>query len=107
MIQEFQIPAGSAHWIQRVVLDDEAYYISVRWNPRIDRWFFSLADSLQQPIVEGRKMLPGRDLLAGIAAEGRPPGTLMVIDWSQRGLVPNEANFDGQTVGLVYFTVDE
>lgn len=107
MSQEFQIPAGVPHWSQRVELDGSTYYIAVRWNPRVDRWFWSLSDSEQQPIIEGRKMLGGRDLLRGVASPRKPPGMLFAMDWSGRNRPPNEANFDGEQVGLAYVPFSE
>ncbi len=102
MALEFQIPVGIPYWSQRVELDGQTYYIALRHNPRIDRWFFSLSDSLQQPLIEGRKVLPKRDLLAGIAAQNIPPGMLLAPDFTDTGLIPNEANFDGAQTALVY-----
>lgn len=107
MAQEVQIPAGVPYWTQRLVLDGQTYYLTCQLNQRVDRWFFSLSDAQQQPILEGRKMLPKRNLLQGVASPAKPPGWLMVIDWSGGKGVPTEATFSTETVGLVYLSVDE
>jgi len=107
MAEEFQIPAGAAKWSQRVTLDGVTYFVALEWNQRVDRWFFSLSDSLQQPILSGRKVLPNRNLLQAVASGKGPPGILMAVDWTSSGLVPDLANFDGAVTSLVYVPIDE
>lgn len=105
--QQIQVPAETPSWQQRIQLDGQDYYLSCTLNERLDRFFFSLSDATQTPIIEGRKILAGRDLLRGIGAmDRRPPGMMFAMDFSGAKRHPTYANF-GTEVVLIYVPVDE
>ena len=86
---------------QKITLEGKDYHLALALNIRLDRWFFGLFDAEMNPIVAGRKLLFGRDLLRGVGSSRRPPGGLYVADFEARGRDPNRENF-GAGVGLVY-----
>jgi hypothetical protein len=100
--EEIEVPAGVPSWQQRIELDGVLFYLACTLNERTDRWHYSLSDSNNVPIIEGRRMLVGRDLLRGIASTARPKGMLIVTDFTGTDSVqPTFANF-GNTLFLVY-----
>ncbi len=99
-------PLQTPSFQQRVQLDGQSYYLSMVLNERTDRWHFSLADSTNTPIIEGKRMLPGRDLLRGVSSPLKPPGMLMTVDFSGKDTVATFENL-GVEVFLVYVSYDE
>jgi hypothetical protein len=97
---ELSIPRAASSR-QRIQLEGRDYYLTLRRNIRLDRWFFGLYDAQGAPIVEGRKLMFGRDLLRGVGSPAKPPGGLYVADFEARGRDPDGSNF-GAGVGLVY-----
>lgn len=107
MAEQIDIPTETPSWQQRIELDGSAYYLACVLNERTNRWHFSLSDANNEPIIEGRRILVGRDLLRGIASPAKPPGMLIATDYTGKDLVqPAYENF-GDTIFLVYVPVDE
>lgn len=105
--QQIQVPTGTPSWQQRIELDGATYFLAVTLNERTDRWHFSLSDANNAPIIAGRRILVGRDLLRGIASPARPPGMLFATDFTETPEVqPTFENF-GDTVFLVYVPAAE
>lgn len=105
MAEIIQVPVGTPSWQQRVSLDGQNYYLSCVLNERLNRWFFSMSDDTQTPIIEGRKILASKNLLRGIAAGNRPPGVLMAVDLSGKDRNPNYTTL-GTEIALVYVPFD-
>lgn len=97
---ELQVPRVPSSR-QRIQLEGRDYFLALARNIRLDRWFFSLYDAQMNPIVLGRKLMFGRDLLRGVGSAAKPPGGLYVADFEARGRDPDKENF-GNGVGLVY-----
>lgn len=106
MAEVINVPVEIPSFQQRVQLDGSSYYLSLTINERTDRWHFSLSDANNASIIEGKKMLPGRDLLRGVSSPLKPPGMLMTVDYSGADTVATFENL-GVSVFLVYFSFDE
>lgn len=106
MALEIQVPLEVGAWRQRVVLDGQAYFLTVQYNLRTDRYSFSMADANQDPVVEGRTILCRRNLLRRTSKFNGPPGVLMALDWSGQHKPPMSTNF-GREVTLIYIPEDE
>lgn len=62
-----------------VSLDNVVYRLRLSWNGRMDHWILSVYALDETPIVQGRMVVNGIDLLRGCVVEGRPPGQLFAV----------------------------
>ncbi len=71
---------GTTAYDQRVELDGEEWLLTFRWNPRIDRWFFSITG------LDGVPRLTGAAVSLNIPLNRRavsgPPGTFIALSES-------------------------
>jgi hypothetical protein len=65
-----------------VELEGALYRFELHWNARDGAWFMSLYDANDEPLVAGRKVVLGADLLGHSADPRLPPGALLIIDTS-------------------------
>lgn len=87
---------------QTVLLEDVNYRLRFDWNDRSSRWYFSLLDSTDDPIVAGICMVVGKPLLQGATTDIRcTPGDFFAVDTSGKA---KEAGFNdlGVRVLLIY-----
>ncbi|HYQ47152.1 MAG TPA: hypothetical protein VER11_34515 [Polyangiaceae bacterium] len=96
---------GVPFYTQKTRLDGVDYVLSFRHSQREDRWYLSIADAEEVPILTGLKLVTNWPLLQAYRFDPRvPPGELMAstltTDDSPPGL--NELG-EGLRVQLIYF----
>lgn len=109
-LHRFPFPAGAenAHCSQRTTLDGRDYLFEIDWNQRESRWYLSMFDQTGDPILQGKKVVAGWDLLRLVIDERRPPGRLYALDYSGTGTDPALDDVGlGKRVELVYADGDE
>lgn len=104
---------------QVTTLDGRDYILRFLFNEREGKWYLSVSDESDVPIVNGVKIVPLISLLRKVKDSRKPPGLLMARD-----LTAADAAFDagekvvdldpglndlgeGGRVRLFYFTADE
>lgn len=70
----------NAATVQRTTLDGRDYLLYFSWNQRESRWYLTLCDADNDPIVCGVKLVARWDLLRLVTDARRPPGKLYVDD---------------------------
>ena len=97
-------------------LDGRDYVLRFLYNTREDRWYLTISDQDEDPIVSGIKVVAEIDLLKRVTDERRPPGILVARDLSApdpSATVPKILSEDpgltdlGGRVTLLYFTEAE
>jgi hypothetical protein len=84
----YRIPLASRepHQVQTTTLDGRAFRLSVDWNGRIERWFFSLHDAAGTALVTSKALVGGADLLRQLRWNPEAPqGGLILIDTLDEG----------------------
>lgn len=62
-------------------LDGTTYQLRFRWNGRLSRWFFDLSTAAGTPLIQGKLLAVGADLLRQIRHDDRAPqGFLVAMD---------------------------
>lgn len=104
----YYLPARTdlEHYDFTTDLEGSLYTFELYWNQRASAWFVSVADVDGQPIVSGRKVVLGAQLLGRAVRPAGPPGLLIAIDTSGASLEPGIADLGGR-VQLVYFDSTE
>lgn len=69
-----------ADYSQRVVLDGSEYLLRLFWNQREAKWYLSLYDSAENPVVLCVKVVSNYPLLASVVNSIRPPGEIVAFD---------------------------
>lgn len=107
-LHRFPFPRGeeNAHFTQRVALDGRDYLFDGDWNQREGRWYLSMSDETGDPIVMGKAVVTGYDLLRLVRDARRPLGRLYAIDHEGTGHEPG-LDDPGLRVELVYADADE
>lgn len=67
----------------RTTLDGNGYTLHFRWGTREERWFLSIHDGEDQPILQSIKLLTNWPLAQYQKAKGLPAGVLIVTTASQ------------------------
>ena len=98
-----QIPIDAAFLSQtfQIELDATTYGMTINWLDRDSRWYLSLFDSLNNPLVQSIPLCLNVDLLGKYTEVAIPPGTLFIFDTSNLGLEPTISDF-GTRVHLLY-----
>lgn len=52
-------PPSEPFFSQRTVLDGREFYFEFNWNGRANRWFLTICDANESPILSGVKLVPG------------------------------------------------
>jgi hypothetical protein len=108
MIRIFTLADGSvSQYTQQVLLDGTVYVLKLQWHSRADRWYASLSLLDGTPLVQGRAVCVGTDLLLGCAEAGRPYGLLIALPTSETGLVDPGLTGLGSGCVLCYYAVGE
>ena len=69
------------NYSQRTVLDGREYLLTFRWNQREAKWYLSIADSEEAPIVSGVKVVLNFPLITNRVRDiRRPPGEIFAVD---------------------------
>lgn len=97
---------------QRTRLGERDYILRYIHNSRTDTWSLdidSIGDSgATTPILSGRKLFPGRDILRDCFDDTKPPGRIFVINYDPLTQVPDSTNLErfklvyldpGETIG--------
>lgn len=87
---------------QRTDLNGVSYRIDWRYNARVHRWYFSIFDSDDSPVVTSRPLVAQYPLLTAVSKPSRPPGQLLLV-------TPNGEDPDIDTISdarLYYFEAD-
>lgn len=99
-------PAGNTFpWYQfRVTLTQVVYTITMRYNPRMQRWIMDIGDASNNPIQVGLPILIERNVAGQYVTVGLPPGTIFATcDTAAPLTQPSRLSF-GTTHTLYYAT---
>lgn len=94
------------YYQQKTRLDGRDYVLHFAYNQREDRWYLSLHDEEDVPILRGLKLVANWPLLKYYHADTRvPPGELIATDLTaDGGSPPGFADLgEGRRVELTYF----
>lgn len=95
-------PETRGNFSQRTILDGREYVLTFRWNQREAKWYLSIADTNEAPIVQGVKIVINFPLLTNrIVDERRPPGEIFAVDPSGEERDPGLYDL-GARVRLLY-----
>jgi len=105
-----QIPTDSsgtiADYTEVVQLDGNPYLLHFLWNSRTDHWYLSVYAADNTPIMQGRMLINGINLLRSCTVPQRPPGIIIAVPIDSSS---EHAGLDGlgSRVGLYYVPADE
>lgn len=92
---------------ERVRLEDRDYIFRLDWNHREQRWYMSMFDQDEVPLLLGVKIIANIALLVRHGFNpGLPPGDLIPMDLESGGESPTFNDF-GTRVRLFYYTPEE
>lgn len=80
-------------YIEQVDLEGRLYFFTFRFNARMDRWIWDIADADQNPIIVGIPVLINQDLLGRFVSNDLPPGKFAAINLSTTQVQPNRTLF--------------
>jgi hypothetical protein len=105
-------PIAGGVFSQRTRLGERDYVFRYRHNSRTDSWSLDIETigeaGATEPIMTGKKLFPGHDLLRRCYADTRPPGRLFVLNYDPQDQVPGANNLgrfrlvyldEGETLG--------
>jgi len=95
-----------AEYTLRTRLDGADYNLHFQWNEREGRWYLSIADESDNPIVTSIKLITNWPLLFYYQSNPKvPPGELVVVDQTNDGSPPGISDLgEGQRCQLIYMT---
>lgn len=102
----FTVPTSDQpFYTQKTALDGVNFTLSFAYNQREDRWYLSIADDEETPIVSGIKILANFPLLFRFKfLPAMPPGEMVALDTTKDGSPPGAGELgSGKRVRLVYF----
>lgn len=70
------------HYDYSIELEGVTYQFEFRWNARDASWYLSVMTADGEPLLLGRRMVIGSDLLVRLRDARRPPGQLFLLDTS-------------------------
>ncbi len=100
-LQQINTSTTLTDYTQRTILDGREYVLHLRWNGRSAKWFLSVLDQDESPIVQGIKIVADFPLLESAVDDRLPPGVLLALDTTQEGRDPGLTEL-GDRVVLVY-----
>jgi hypothetical protein len=103
------IPTSAVpYYSQRVKLDGRDYLLRFAYNEREARWYLSLYDDEELPLVLGLKLMTNWELLQHYHADPRvPPGELWVMCLSGDESPPTLSELgEGKRCELTYFDLN-
>lgn len=85
----------------RLDLQGRAYNFYIRYNERMNLWTMNLSDEDNQPIIVGKLIFTGLDILYGMTDLRLPPGP--IIPFEETGKVVDAGADDlGESVNVFY-----
>lgn len=69
----------AAAFTEEITLDGTPHVFHFTWNARGEYWLLDLSSLEGEPLLEGVKIVPNEDLLAGNAGRPVPPGQLRAV----------------------------
>lgn len=102
IIRWFSDPA----WSQQVVLGERTFIVKGRYNTRDESWYCDVIDSNEIPVVVGRRVTIGTDILEGVVAENAPNGSIIVTAVIE-GVEEITRDNMGESVQLIFAEEDE
>lgn len=94
------------YYSQRTRLDGRDYVLRFAYNERESRWYLSLLDESESPIILGIKLVANYSLLYPYRYDPRvPPGEINVADLTGDGSPPTLLELgEGKRCELLYWT---
>lgn len=95
---------GTPYFRQKTTLEGREFLLGFSYNQRIGRWYLSLYDETEAPLLLGLKLMTNRPLLRHYRADTRlPPGELIAVasDGSHGPPAIDELG-EGKRVELLY-----
>lgn len=101
--------AQDAYTSQRTRLDGRDYLLRFSFNEREERWYLSLFDEDELPILEGLKLVCSQPLLQAYRSNPDVPrGELVVMDLTDDNSPPTLDELgEGKRCELLYITAEE
>jgi len=96
----------SASYIERVIIDDVIYFLSFKWSTRGEYWILDILDQDKNNLINGIKIVKGRNLLAPYQYKNIPQGFLMLVEPSDMESIIDKEDL-GDVANLIYATEDE
>lgn len=107
MILEIPTRQDMPHYVETVELDGTVYGLEFYWNARAGGWFLTLWNAqLTAPLLSGRRLVLGAQLLGRYRNAALPPGDLLVVDMTGDGVEPGLKDL-GLRAKLVYYGADD
>jgi hypothetical protein len=96
------------YWTQKARLDGRDYVLHFAYNERLDRYYVSIHDDEDVPLIQGLKLVANFPLLRRYRWDERiPPGELMAISLQTDVTPPRFAELgEGRRVELTYFSTE-
>jgi hypothetical protein len=103
MADLLNIPVDSAYssFKERVELDDKEFVLKFDWNTRLERWFVSLLDGSENPLVMGITLVANYPLFNRFKGSAMPQGVMMLYDATGRNFECGREDL-GATHLLIY-----
>jgi hypothetical protein len=99
------IATGAAYSTQKTRLEGRDYVLRLSYNEREERFYLSILDEEEEPLVEGIKVIANWPLLRHYRYDPRlPPGELMATDLTGANTPPTIDELgEGRRVEITYF----
>ena len=93
---------------QKTRLDGRDYILRFAYNERTERWYLSILDDQEEPLVMGIKLVANWPLLRSYQWDERvPPGELMVMSLTTDETPPTFEDLgEGRRCELTYFEAE-
>lgn len=105
-IRVINTPQNIPFFTQRTTLDGREYLLTFDWNQREQKWYLSIADQDEVPIVSSIKLVANFPLTHLLVDSRSPPGELFAMDTSGNGLDPLLSDL-GTRVLLLYMDAED
>lgn len=107
MPTEIPISEAGTNFTQTVDLDGTEFVLAFHFNNREQRWYMTVTDLDDTPILMGRKVVADWVLLRLLVDQTlRPKGEIVSVDTTGGGLDPRIGDLGGR-VKLLYFNEAE
>lgn len=77
------------------------YTFKFRWNDRMSKWFFSIADEENVELLSGIPVQTNVDIKGRFRQTTLPPGRFLAYDETGKGRDPDRSNF-GSEIKFLY-----
>ena len=98
---EVPITADGSAFEFSAALNSQLFWFKFSFNPRQQRWIFSLFDADKQPIRQGMAVITGYPVLNRVQDVRKPMGQIVFIDTANTAKPPS-FNDLGTRVRMVY-----